>query len=50
MGGVYQYTINRYKVMTFLEQFISWAASEINYADSPNERPTAAFIFLDNSI
>ena len=32
--GCHWYTINRYKVVTVLEQLISWAASEITCADN----------------
>ena len=34
-GVSYQYAINRYEVMTFLGQLISWAASEFNVRTIP---------------
>ena len=50
MEGVYQHAIDGYKVVAFLEQLISWAASEIHCADKSDELATAEINSLDQSI
>ena len=49
MEGVCSCTIIKYKTMTFLEQLISWAASEI-CTDNSYQLQTVKIICLDNSI
>ena len=48
--GVYYHAINRYKVVAFLKQLISWAASEILRVENSNEFPTAEINSLNESI